>query len=146
MADLYHSVNIVIGREDRGKTHLQWRVSGDDIDALIAEFRARFGEPVLEATSDGGLIDEVLRQAHAHGAAVIMERGELAPAGWYWRLHLVLATRAGNAVAEPGYLAVPVRRAVRDVITAGNERRPAMLAGDIAHGRHPTPRTSLVRE
>lgn len=74
MAELYHSVAIVLSRQDRGKTALQWRISPDDADRFITEFRARFGEPNLESTTEAAVIDEASRVVNASGGHVVVTR------------------------------------------------------------------------
>ena len=73
MAELYHSIAIVLSQEDRGKTALQWRISLDDAYQFIAEFRARFGEPALESATEAAVIDEALRTFEG-GTHVVMLR------------------------------------------------------------------------
>ena len=75
MADLYHSVGVVLSREDRGKTSFQWRIPAEDAAAIIGEFRARFGEPVLEATTDAAVIDELTRRMNESSGHVSISHG-----------------------------------------------------------------------
>jgi hypothetical protein len=62
VADLCHTVSVVFSREDRGKVAIMWRIPAGDADGIIAEFRGRFGEPVLESTTDAEVIDEMTRR------------------------------------------------------------------------------------
>jgi hypothetical protein len=72
-ADLPHAVAIVFPREDRGKTVIQWQVSAEDASQIAAEFRARFGEPGAESTTEADVIDEVTRYINGHRGHVVMD-------------------------------------------------------------------------
>jgi len=71
---IYHSVAVVFSREDRGKTALQWQISSDDADQLIAGFRARFGEPALESATEAAAIDEATRVVNESSGHVVVTR------------------------------------------------------------------------
>jgi hypothetical protein len=73
VADLPHAAAIVFPREDRGKTVIQWQLSPGDARQLAAEFRARFGEPAAESTTEADAIDEATRCLNEHSGHVVMD-------------------------------------------------------------------------
>jgi hypothetical protein len=73
VVDLPHAVAIIFPREDRGKTVIQWAVSAQDARQLAAEYRARFGEPVSESTTEADAIDEATRCLSGHPGHVLMD-------------------------------------------------------------------------
>jgi hypothetical protein len=74
--DLCHTLAVCLSAEDRGKVTLQWLIPAGDADGIIAEFRGRFGEPVLESTTDAAVVDEMTRRMNESSGHVIISPQE----------------------------------------------------------------------
>jgi hypothetical protein len=70
--DLCHTLAVCLSAEDRGKVTLQWRIPAGDADGIVAEFRGRFGEPVLESTTDAAVVDEMTGRMNESSGHVII--------------------------------------------------------------------------
>ena len=73
MSDLC-TVAVCLSRADRGKVAIQWQIPAADTAAIIAEFRDRFGAPVLESTTEAAVIDEVTAMMSSAAGHVTISR------------------------------------------------------------------------